>query len=96
VEVVILQIFNCFAFPVIEVNRIVALVKFIEGELVQIVAKMNQAKNRLVLQLSVQVLRKKEQDVKIERQIRTAVVICIRNSQTISDNEKNTFIRNRF
>jgi hypothetical protein len=76
VEKAMLLIFSCYAFNVIEVNRIVVPVKFIIGRLEQIVAIKTQRINRQVLlQANVQEQLRKMLDARTEPLVQAAVAI---------------------
>jgi hypothetical protein len=80
-EVVVkFQIFNYYAEHVIEVNQIVAIVKYIIIKWELIVVKEIQLNNPQPQQYNVLELLKKEQDVKIEQSIQADVVIITNNT----------------
>jgi hypothetical protein len=79
VVLVLYQIFNYFVKNAIEVNQIVAIVKYIIEKWVLIVVKTTQLKNPQQFRNNAPEQQRKEQDVEIRQATLTAAVIYTNN-----------------
>lgn len=75
-EVILYQIFSCFAKNAIEVNPIVVFVKYIIQEWELIVVTKKQLISHQILQPNAEEQQKKEQDAKTKQLIRMGAAIC--------------------